>query len=99
MLSIDEDLTLVKVRRPAMEFYLNYVRRDRSSGNLWGKVILEREKGGRRSNGDLESRSTPTDLRSTKVKYYEKPREKNMSSLSGLHCREDVVNYAFNSGS
>lgn len=59
------------------------------------------EKGGRRSktNGDLESRSTPTDLRPTKVKYYEKPREKNMSSLSGLHCREDVVNYAFNSGS
>lgn len=46
------------------------------------------EKGGRRSktNGDLESRSTPTDLRPTKVKYYEKPREKNMSSLSGLHC-------------
>lgn len=88
----------VKFRRPVVESYLNYVRGDRSSGNLWGKVILEREKGGR-SNGDLESRSTPTDLRSTKVKYYEKPREKNMSSLSGLHCREDVVNYAFNSGS
>lgn len=72
-------------------------------GESLGKSnIGERErKGGRRSktNGDLESRSTPTDLRPTKVKYYEKPREKNMSSLSGLHCREDVVNYAFNSGS
>lgn len=42
---IDEDLARVEFRRQAVESYLNWIRRgNRSSGNLWGKVILVRER-------------------------------------------------------